>query len=101
MRMKDQELAGQWRRDPRNPFRPSFLRDVLRHPDGHPNGLPRERLVALLAKATGKTVQRAGYDAEIVLSARPNDAGLNNNEGPRHRSCRPGFWIKRTNGHVS
>ena len=40
-------------------------------------------------------------DAEIVLAARPNDAGLNNNEGPRHRSCRPGFWIKRENGHVT
>ena len=35
-----------------------------------------------------------------ALSEQQIQDGLNNNDSPRHRSCRPGFWVKRTNGHV-
>jgi hypothetical protein len=66
----------------------------------HKAGLPKEKMVELLAEATGKDIKHAGYDAQVLLSAHPNDNGLSNNDSPRHRSCRPGFWIQRTNGHV-
>ena len=95
------KAGGKWPRDPRNVFRPSSsyasCYDILA---AHKDGLPREKLVALLAEATGKDAKHAGYDAQVLLSAGPNEGGLSNNDGPRHRSCRPGFWIKRTNGHV-
>ena len=93
--------AGKWPRDSRNVFRPGsaygICFDILA---AHPDGLPRERLVELLAHATGKDAKRAAFDAQVVLSARPNEDGLSSNDGPRHRSCRPGFWVRRTNGHV-
>jgi len=93
--------TGKWARDPRNVFRPGssygLAYDILA---AHSDGLPKDKLVALLAKATGKDEKHAGYDAQVLLSAHPNEAGLNNNDSPRHRSCRPGFWIKRTNSHV-
>ena len=97
-------IAGKWPHDPRNPFRAGSYGtcfDILAAP-AHKNGLPKEKLVALLAEATGKDVPHAAFDAQVVLSARGNDEqpGLSRNDGPRNRSCRPGFWIKRTNGHV-
>ena len=93
---------GKWKHDPRNPFRQgsayALCFDILA---AHRDGLPREKLVALLAEATGKDAKHAAYDAQVLLSARPNEDGLNNNDSPcRHRSCRPGFWVKRENGHV-
>ena len=98
---KGNVAKGKWARDPRNAFRPSSSYatcfDILA---AHKDGLPREKLVALLAEATGKDAKHAGYDAQVLLSAGPNEGGLSNNDGPRHRSCRPGFWIRRTNGHV-
>jgi len=94
--------AGKCPRDGRNPFREGSAYatcfDILA---AHKDGLPRERLVELLAKATGKDAVHAGYDAQVLLSAHGNEPGLSRNEGPRHRSCRPGFWVKRTNGHVT
>jgi hypothetical protein len=94
--------TGKYARDPRNPFREGSSSygkcfDILAF---FPAGLPREELIRLLAAETKKDIKRAGYDAQVVLSAHPNDNGLSNNDSPRHRSCRAGFWIKRTNGHV-
>ena len=92
--------AGKYARDPRNPFREGSYGTCFDILAKHGQGLPRERLVALLAEATGKDLVHAGYDAQVVLSARPNEDGLNNNDSPRNRSCRPGFWVRRENSHV-
>lgn len=93
--------GGKYVRDPRNPFREGSsygtVFDILA---SYPNGIEKEMLVRLVAAETGKTLVRAGYDCQVVLSARPNDDGLNNNDSPRNRSCRPGYWVKRENGHV-
>jgi hypothetical protein len=98
------KAEGKWKRDPRNPFRQgsayAVCFDILAAP-AHKAGLPREKLVALLAEATGKDIKRAGFDAQVLLSARGSEEpGLSRNDGPRHRSCRPGFWVRRENGHV-
>jgi len=93
--------GGKRPRDPRNPFRPTSAYaacfDILA---AHPDGMPKDKLVQLLAGATGKDAKHAAFDAQVLLSARGNEPGLSRNDGPRHRSCRPGFWVRRTNGHV-
>lgn len=93
--------GAKYARDPRNPFREGSsygtVFDILA---SYPNGIEKEMLVRLVATETGKTIVRAGYDCQVVLSARPNEDGLNNNDSPRNRSCRPGYWVKRENGHV-
>jgi hypothetical protein len=94
------KARGKWPRDPRNPFREGSYGKCYDILASHPAGLPREKLVDLLAKATGKDAKHAGYDCQVLLSAGPNEDGLSNNDGPRHRSCRPGFWVRRTSGHV-
>jgi hypothetical protein len=60
----------------------------------HKEGLPRQKFVELLAKATGKSTKRAGFDAAVVLSAKDGPTG------PRHPSCREGYWVIRENDHV-
>jgi hypothetical protein len=98
---KPSAKAGKWPRDERSPFRPGSSYDTcFSILAAHPDGLPRAKLVELLAKATGKDVKHASYDAQVLLSAHPNEDGLSNNDSPRHRSCRPGFYVVRTNGHV-
>ena len=96
------KAKGKWARDARNPFRDGSAYatcfDILA---AHKDGLPKAKLVELLAKATGKDNEHSGYDAQVILSAHGAAGdGLNPFEGPRHRSCRPGFWVRRTNGHV-
>lgn len=93
--------TGKWPRDPRNPFRGGSYATCYDILASHKQGLPKDRLITLLAEATGKDLVHAGYDAQVVLSARPNDDGLNNNDSPRNRSCRPGFWISRENDCVT
>jgi len=93
--------GGKWPRHPANRFREGSSYgtcfDVLA---AHPDGLPRKRLVELLAKATGKPPKLAAFDVQVVCSARKNDQGLNPFEGPRNRSCKHGFYVERVNGHV-
>ncbi len=95
--------GGKYPRDPRNVFRPGsnygLVFDVLAR---FPTGIERAKLVQLVAAASGKDVVHAGYDCQVLLSAKKNEPGpgLNPYEGPRHRSCRPGFFCERTNGHV-
>jgi hypothetical protein len=54
----------------------------------------RDELTALAMKATGKDQKHARYDVSVVLSAKDSSTG------PRHRSCREGFWVERENSHV-
>jgi len=81
-------------RSPQNPFRVDssygIAFDIL---NANPSGMPRQDLIAQLAKATGKPVKtKATFDANVVLSARPES---------RHSSCRPGFVVHRDeNGNV-
>jgi len=83
-------------RHPSNPFRPlsSYGKcfDILA---SVPDGIHREKLSELLAKETGKKLRLAGYDMAVLLSAR--EEAVN---GKRHRSCKDGFYVKRTNDHV-
>jgi hypothetical protein len=97
----DAKAKGKWPHDGRSPFREGSSYDrCVSIMIGHPEGLPRERLVELLAQATGKDLKRASFDVQVVCSARKNDEGLNPFEGPRNRSCKGGFYVERTNGHV-
>ncbi|MEI7989327.1 MAG: hypothetical protein WCI88_09810 [Chloroflexota bacterium] len=88
---------------PSNPFKRSgsaygLCFDILA---AHKDGLPRQKLVELLAKATGKDLIKAAFDVQVICSAR-GEAGANLNpfEGPRNRSAHFGYWVKRDNSHV-
>ncbi len=61
----------------------------------HPAGLPRQKLVELLAKATGKSIKRAGFDVAVVVS--PASASPTSD---RHSSCRDGYGVEHENDHV-
>ncbi|MFZ4397443.1 MAG: hypothetical protein ACOYOU_17660 [Kiritimatiellia bacterium] len=87
-------------RHPQNPFRAGSYGTAFDILASHPAGLPREKLITLLAKATGKDIQHAAFDCQVVCSARQNDMGLNPFEGPRNRACRNGFYVERQNSHV-
>ena len=93
--------GGKYPQDPRNPFRAgsnySLVFNVLA---AHPNGIEKTKLVELVSAASGKDITHAGYDCQVLLSAHGNEPGLSRNDGPRHRSCRMGFWVKRINGNV-
>lgn len=91
---------SKWPRHAANPFREGSYSTCFDILAAHPVGLPREKLIELLAKTTGKDLTKASFDAQVVLSARGNSEGLNPFEGPRNRSCRPGFWVERKNSHV-
>ncbi len=83
-------------RSPQNPFRAGSaygtVFDILA---AHPDGISRQDLLKLTAKATGKDSTHAGFDMAVVLSARDS---LN---GERHRSCASGFYVCRENDHLS
>ncbi len=92
--------GGKWPRHPQNPFRVGSYGTAFDILAAHPDGMTREELVKTLAKATGKDLTKAGFDAQVVLSARKNADGLSPFEGPRNRSCRHGFYVERQNSHV-
>ena len=93
--------SGKYPRDPRNPFRAGSAYaacfDVLA---AHKDGLPKKELISLLAKDIGKDEKHAGFDVQVLMSAKPNEKGLNNNDSPRHAACRPGFYVRRENDNV-
>jgi hypothetical protein len=93
--------GGKYPHDPRNVFRPgsnyALVFNVLA---SFPNGLEKAKLVELVSAASGKDLVHAGYDCQVLLSAKGNEPGLSRNDGPRHRSCRSGFWINRNNTNV-
>lgn len=93
--------GGRYPHDSRNVFRPgsnyALVFNVLA---AHPNGIEKAKLVELVSAASGKDIVHAGYDCQVLLSAKGNESGLSRNDGPRHRSCRPGFWVSRDNANV-
>jgi hypothetical protein len=100
---KPKAKASKWPHSPSNPFNRSgsaygLCFDILA---AHQDGLPRQKLVELLAKATGKDLTKAAFDVQVICSAR-GEAGANLNpfEGPRNRSAHFGYWVKRDNSHV-
>ncbi len=100
---KPKAKAAKWPHSPSNPFKRSgsaygVCFDILA---AHKDGLPRQKLVELLAKATGKDLTKAAFDVQVICSARGEaGAGLNPFEGPRNRSAHFGYWVKRDNSHV-
>ena len=74
-----------------NPFREgsayAVAWDCLAHSGA--NGISKGQLVMEVASATGKDERHAGFDVAVLLSAKES--------GERHQSCRPGFWVERTN----
>lgn len=60
----------------------------------HPAGITRQKLIELAAKATSKSIKRAGFDVSVLLSAKESLTSK------RHRSCRDGFWVQRENDHL-
>jgi hypothetical protein len=94
--------GGKWAHHPQNPFREGSAYgtcfDILA---ANPEGMTREKLVETLAKTTGKPPKLSAFISQVVLSAKgAASEGLNPFEGPRNRSCRFGFWVKRENSHV-
>jgi hypothetical protein len=62
--------VGKWPRDSKNPFREGSYGtcyDILAAP-AHKGGLAKEKLVELLAEATGKDIKHAAYDAQVILT---------------------------------
>jgi hypothetical protein len=97
------KTRGNWPQDPRNPWTRdgSSYRIAFNIIAAHPDGLSRSKLVELLTAATGKDLVHAGYDAQVILTAQPNGDGTSNNDSPRHRSCKPGFFVVRQNDHYT
>jgi hypothetical protein len=100
---KAKAKASKWPHSLSNPFKRvgsayGICFDILA---AHKDGLPRQKLVELLAKATGKDLIKAAFDVQVICSAR-GEAGANLNpfEGPRNRSAHFGYWVKRDNSHV-
>ncbi len=98
---KPKPKSAKWPHCPSNPFRQGaygICFDILA---AHKDGLPRQKLVELLAKATGKDLTKAAFDVQVICSARGEAGeGLNPFEGPRNRSAHFGYWVKRDNSHV-
>ena len=87
------QFKSSFPRSAANPFRAGssygVVFDVLA---AHPEGISRGMLVIEVGKATGKDSKHAGYDCDVLLSAKE--------DGSRHLSCRQGFWIERVNDHL-
>ena len=88
--------SGKYPRHKSNPFRENSAYatcfDIL---VAHKTGIGRDELINLLAKESGKDTKHAGYDLSVLLSAKESPTG------PRHRSCREGFWVKREHHHYT
>lgn len=81
---------GKFPRNKANPFRPgSAYASIFDGFIRKGSGVRRDELTALAMEATGKDAKHASYDLAVILSAKES------NKGPRHPSCREGFWVKR------
>jgi hypothetical protein len=98
----DAKPKGKWPHHERSGYRQGSCYDTaFSILAAHPQGLPKARLVDLLARATGKAPKLAAYDAQVVCSARgAAGEGLNPFEGPRHRSAKFGYWVAREGENV-
>jgi hypothetical protein len=75
--------GGKWPHDERSGYRTgSSYGACFSILAGHKAGLPKTKLVQLLAQATGKDLKREGFDAQIVCSARF------------------GYWVERKGDNV-
>jgi hypothetical protein len=83
-------------RNLKNPFREgsgySLLVDLLANAGS--KGIGKPDLIKAYAKATGKDEQHCKYDLAVILSA-------SSDSERKHRSCRDGFVLNRTNDHLS
>jgi hypothetical protein len=89
-----------WPRHPKNPYREGSAYATCVDILSSFKGMPKDKLVELLAKATKTDLRHSGFNVQVVCSAWGNEPGLNPFDGPRNRSARPGYWVKRINGHV-
>jgi len=82
-------------RHPSNPFRPlssySKVYDVF---SSYKQGVNRQDLLKAVSRFIGKHEKHSSYDLAVILSAKES------NNGPRHKSCRPGYWVKKENSNV-
>lgn len=78
-----------------NPFREgsnySLAFDILA---ASKDGLPLTEWRESYAKAARKPLKLAGYDIQVLLTAKDSPTG------ERHRSCRDGFYVEREGDHV-
>lgn len=83
-------------RHPKNPFREGsgygLLVDLLAQAGA--KGIGKPDLIKAYAKATGKDEQHCKYDLAVILSASTDSER-------KHRSCRDGFVLNRTNDHLT
>lgn len=86
-----------WPRVTKNPFRPysSYGKavDILA---AHPEGLHKEEFLKLYAKEVEKDMKHSTYDLAVILSTCKSASPT----GPRHKSCREGFYVVRQNDHL-
>ena len=86
---------GMYARCAKNPFREnsnySLAFDILA---ASKEGLPLAEWRERYAKAARKPLKLAGYDIQVLLTAKDSPTG------ERHRSCRDGFYIEREGDHV-
>jgi hypothetical protein len=96
------QAKGKWPHHEQSGYRPCSSYDTcFSILAGHKDGMPKAKLVELLAQATGKDLVRAGFDAQVVCSARgAAGEGLNPFEGPRNRSACHGYWVERNGDKV-
>ena len=83
--------AGKFPRHPKNPFREGSAYGQIFDAFATKDGVRRDELLQLAMDATGKDVKHAAYDLAVIRSAKESSTG------PRHPSCREGFWVKREN----
>lgn len=87
---------GIYPRHDKNPFRDgSSYAQIFDAFVSHRDGLRRDELLKVAAAVTGKDAKHAAYDLAVILSPKESPTG------PRHRSCREGYWVKRENDHVT
>ena len=83
-------------RHPKNPFREGsgygLLVDLLAQAGS--KGIGKPELIKAYAKATGKDEIHCRYDLAVILSA-------SSDSERKHRSCRDGFTLTRTNDHLT
>ena len=82
---------GKFPRHAKNPFRDGSAYGQIFDAFATKDGVRRDELLQLAMDATGKDVKHAAYDLAVIRSAKESSSG------PRHPSCREGFWVKREN----
>ena len=96
VKIKKAVPQGKFPRHPKNPFREgsaygqifdAFVRKQA--------GIRRDELTKLSMDACNTDLKHTAYNLAVILSAKES------NTGPRHPSCREGFWVKRDNDHLT